>query len=38
MNDMLKFFIGLWIGGAVGFFACALLSANGRDGDDVQDP
>ena len=33
MADMLKFFIGLWIGGFVGFVACALLSANGRDDD-----
>ena len=28
---MLMFYLGLVIGGIVGFVTCALLSANGRD-------
>ena len=28
---MLKFFVGLWIGGIIGFVTFALLSANGKD-------
>ena len=29
------FFIGLIIGGAVGYITCALLTANGRDNDEM---
>jgi gas vesicle protein len=33
VSDMLTFFIGMTIGGIVGFVTFCLLSANGRDED-----